>query len=424
MLTAKSTIITTLGALSLLCTHAALAGGAIAYEIGTPDLGLAAAGYAARAQDAATAVTNPAGMTRLKQSELLLGPQIFYGGIEFSPNTLTTVPGNDGGNPVGWFPGGGVYYVHSESPCLKYGLSLYSNFGSLLRYNDGWVGRYHGIRSALLDFTLAPSIAYKLNPMWSIGAALNVVYGLMSTTTAVNNSPLGLFNTPDGEFKVKDETWSFGGTFGVLFEPTPCMRYGLTYNTKTELNFGSTIRFSDTLPAIIPGGSLNVPLDLSMNVPQAVMASGFYQFSRQWALLGNIGWQDWSDFGRVEVTVGSANPQNFTSDAHYSDTWHAALGAQYTICPTWRLSFGAAFDSSMLSDANRTVTLPIGHAWRFGLGAQYFMCKNFDIGFAYELLWAGDLPIDQTGGILLGHLAGSFDNTTFQYFGISFNFKL
>ena len=42
------------------------------YEIGTPDLGLAAAGYAARAQDAATVLTNPAGMTRLDKSQLLV----------------------------------------------------------------------------------------------------------------------------------------------------------------------------------------------------------------------------------------------------------------------------------------------------------------------------------------------------------------
>ena len=41
------------------------AGGLYLYELGTPDVGTAAAGWAARAQDAATVFTNPAGMTRL-----------------------------------------------------------------------------------------------------------------------------------------------------------------------------------------------------------------------------------------------------------------------------------------------------------------------------------------------------------------------
>jgi long-subunit fatty acid transport protein len=43
---------------------AASAGGILMYEVGTADVGLAAAGYAARAQDTSTVLTNPAGMTR------------------------------------------------------------------------------------------------------------------------------------------------------------------------------------------------------------------------------------------------------------------------------------------------------------------------------------------------------------------------
>jgi long-chain fatty acid transport protein len=54
----------------------ARAGGLSLYEVGSPDVGLAAAGYAARAQDASTLLTNPAGMTRLQDSEFLFGGQM------------------------------------------------------------------------------------------------------------------------------------------------------------------------------------------------------------------------------------------------------------------------------------------------------------------------------------------------------------
>lgn len=56
----------------------AIAGGIFLYEVGTEDMGLAAAGYAARAQDAATVLTNPAGMVRLEGSQVLLGTQLLY----------------------------------------------------------------------------------------------------------------------------------------------------------------------------------------------------------------------------------------------------------------------------------------------------------------------------------------------------------
>ena len=50
-----------------------LAGGLWLYEMGTPDLGTASAGRAASAKDAATVFGNPAGMTSLDRSQLLVG---------------------------------------------------------------------------------------------------------------------------------------------------------------------------------------------------------------------------------------------------------------------------------------------------------------------------------------------------------------
>jgi len=76
------------------------------YQFGSPDVGYAAAGYAARAQDASTVFTNPAGMSRLDQSQVLGGLQALYGDVEFSPNSSTAFSGYDGGVAVGWMPSG------------------------------------------------------------------------------------------------------------------------------------------------------------------------------------------------------------------------------------------------------------------------------------------------------------------------------
>ena len=59
------------------------------YEQGTPDVGTAAAGMAARADDAATAFANPAGMTRLKESQAMVGIQPIYGDMKFDVDAAT-----------------------------------------------------------------------------------------------------------------------------------------------------------------------------------------------------------------------------------------------------------------------------------------------------------------------------------------------
>lgn len=63
--------------------NAAQAAGLWLYEQATPDLGTASAGRAATADNAATAASNPAGMTRLNQSELMVGIQPLYVKSEF-----------------------------------------------------------------------------------------------------------------------------------------------------------------------------------------------------------------------------------------------------------------------------------------------------------------------------------------------------
>ncbi|MBW1757685.1 MAG: outer membrane protein transport protein, partial [Deltaproteobacteria bacterium] len=89
---------------ALLPTSTVRAGGIQLWEIGTPDVGLAAAGWSARAQDAATLFKNPAGMNQLEVPQLEVGLQLGCGQFGFEPSSGTTVPGNNGGNPVGLIP--------------------------------------------------------------------------------------------------------------------------------------------------------------------------------------------------------------------------------------------------------------------------------------------------------------------------------
>src|SRR5262249_19867446 len=137
----------------------ALAGGFFLYEVGTPDVGLASAGYASRAQDASTVFTNPAGMTRLDHSELMVGVQPYYGYQVFSTNHHTTTTGSDGGNALVPLPGGSFFYVYSLSPKLKLGIANVTYFGGAIEYNLNWVGRYHLQGATVLGNSTLPSIA-------------------------------------------------------------------------------------------------------------------------------------------------------------------------------------------------------------------------------------------------------------------------
>ena len=138
------------------------AGGPAPYEIGTPDLGLASAGWAARAQDAATVATNPAGMTRLDRSQVLVGVQPAYTDIHFD-TASATFGGNNGGNAGGFTPGGGLYYAASLAPDLRLGIGTIATVAGSLNYEKDWAGRYFSQRSVLTVMGITVPVAYRVN---------------------------------------------------------------------------------------------------------------------------------------------------------------------------------------------------------------------------------------------------------------------
>ncbi len=190
---------------------------------------------------------------------------------------------------------------------------------------------------------------------------------------------------------------------GVLVEPRKGTRFGLTYLSEGDLEFKDQPDFSNLGPgleAILRAkGLLDADIKVEFTMPQAIMLSAFHELTDLWALMGNRGWQEWSEFGKVDVAVTSDDPSSLTVDRNYKDTWHVAVGAQYRVTAPWLLTAGVAYDSSMVDDEDRTPDLPLGESWRFGMGARYDWSQKLAFGVGYTFLWSGDLDMDVNRGV-------------------------
>ena len=420
----KLTLALATGVMILALANESKAGGLFLTEFGTEDVALAGAGWAARAQDASTLFKNPAGMSLLEGNQFQGGLQALYfqsGGFD---GTNTPYGGNGGGNPVGVVPGMSGFYVHSLSKDIKVGLGMLSNFGLSEKFDQGFVGRYYVKQAALVGITFAPVASYRVNEQFSIGGGPNIMVAYMKTTANINNRlpPPG---TEDGQLEVKDTTVGVGGQFGVLFEPKKGTRVGVTYYSPIKLNFSDTPTFSNlgTIGnALQNRGLLNRNLDLGVTVPQHVIVSGYHELSDRWAVMGDFGWENWSKFGEVDVSVsGGQNSPSLTTTTKSNDTYHVGVGTQYRLNPEWLLNGGFAYDSSMVSDANRSIALPTAATYKFGMGADWLMNQNIKLGFSYELAYIGDMSISQNRGELAGQVTGEFKDTMMHFFAFTLN---
>ena len=397
-----------------LCSQQTYAGGIMLYEIGTDNAGLANAGAAARAQGPSTIASNPAGMSYLPGTQITGGLQILYGDLTFDRDSNTNGTGSGSGNALDPIPGGSFFISHQLDDHWSVGFGQYADFGLAANYDNEWSGRYFAQNASLAGLSFVPSVAYRFNEQWSVGVGVKAMYGMLQAQTAIDRSPFGFTERSDGQFKYKDNDWGFGANVGVIYAPQPGTRIGLAYTSKVDLAFEDGLDVKGDGPALNRLDGLNTQLD--MTVPQTATLSLFQQLDPQWALLASVNWQDWSEFGDIAVQVDTTafGAQSTTVDAHFKDTWQLALGAQYQATPQLLWNVGVAYDSSAVSDGNRTFTVPMGESWRIAAGATYALNKVTDINVSWAMVWLGDMPVDQTKSTSGTRTSGQFDNAWIQ----------
>jgi long-chain fatty acid transport protein len=403
-------ILITGGILSVICPGFAYAGALYIYETGNPtDTGYAGAG---------TVFTNPAGMTRFQESTYLAGITPLYLHAPFNPDENTTVSGSDGDTNE-FFAGGSFAYIRPMGDRLRLGVSFQNFFGLALNWGDNWVGRYEATKVALIAPQLQPTAAYKVNNWLSIGAGAGLTLGYLADEARVENLDP---NLSDGKLKYDDTDFAVQGNFGVMIEPSDRTRIGVRYLTETELDFKDNIYFSGVGPAIADLTKSVGKLDLGMKMPQSVMAGIFHQVNDEWAILGSVGWDDWSRFSRVHVRVDGTGI-NQVVDAGFDDTWHVGVGTQYQYNPKLMLTAGFSYDSSMSDSDTRPIMLPLGAMYRYGLGFKYQKSDDLLLGGGLSFFWEGDLKVKPGGGGAAGQVSGQYENVYITFLSLYVQWK-
>ncbi|MDH3772376.1 MAG: outer membrane protein transport protein, partial [Nitrospirota bacterium] len=302
----------------------ASAGGLYLQEFGTPGMGAAEAGAQALASDASTAWHNPASMSRLEQSQFMTGGAVLHSNIRFDADPDTPIAGNDGGQIGGTNPILSLHAVHKFGEGVSGGFSLVSISGAGLDYNDEWAGRFQNTSVDLLTLSFVPSLAYQVTDTISVGAGLNILYGNFDAQVAVP--------PPDGTGRVKIDD-ADGADAGVivstLLEPAEGTRFGLVYQSKIQPTLKGQI---DVNPV-----DADANIDIKIPLAETVRLGAYQEISDQWALLGSLRWENWSQFGDIPVSVERGSTSVPTG---WRDTYGFSVGMHFRPTESWLLQAG------------------------------------------------------------------------------------
>ena len=390
----------------------ASAAGFALIEQNASGLGNAYSGAAAAAEDASTIYFNPAGMTRLRGRQVVGALTAVKPSADFDNNGSTLPPlitnglTNNGGDAGDWGFPVSAYLSWEITPQLWLGVGVGAPFGLKTEWNSGWVGRFHAVESEVMTVNINPSIAWKVNEMFSVGAGVSAMYIDATLSQSTNYSAIaaaagagGLINPVscggsgpgpqncEGLATVKGDDWGWGWNLGAMINFSPNTRLGLAYRSTVKQTLGGDVSFSNR-PAFLGAALPDSGVTAEVKLPDSFSVALAHTMDR-WQFLADYTWTGWDSIQDLQIkrsngTGLSSTPLNF------KNSWRAGLGVNYQLNPEWKLRGGVAYDTTPVQDAFRTPRLPDQDRTWLSIGAQWVLSKQMAVDFGYAYLFVKD----------------------------------
>ncbi|CDS97243.1 long-chain fatty acid transporter [Vibrio splendidus] len=389
-----------LAATAIFTSLNAFASGLFLQEAVVANAGTTGAGDGVYTRSAAAMWTNPATMSHMGESKTTINTMAFDLEMQYQDNG-----DKQDGKAHSVMPSFGAFHAHQVTDKLHLGIALGAVGGSSLDYGSDWAG------AALLeDITLTamqvnPSLSYKLNDQWSVGAGVQFSWAAFQQTTSMLTAK-------------QDTDWAYGYNLGVMYTPTDKLKLGASYRSKLEHEFNNDVN------GVINQGVLN-SLSTDIALPEIIDVSASYALNSQLDLLASIQFHRWSawdetvlDFG---ASVGGDPVGGIPIKRDWDDVWKFAVGADYQLNSDWRLKAGFSYETSPQDDPSmQWVDLPVGEQYRYSVGASTYW-DDILIDVFYEYADLGSVDMNRSGPKGNTLLNGSFDGRI-HFVGVSATF--
>lgn len=363
-------------------------------------IGNAYAGSAAVAENASTIFFNPAGMTRLKGSELSLGVSAIRPSFKFTDNGSTNptafgggaATGGDGGDAGSWAAVPNAYAAVALDDRTSFGLGLSAPFGLATEYDDDWKGRFQAISFDLKSINLNPSLAYKVSEAISLGVGVN---WQRFEAEYVRQA------TPAAKVTLDADSEDWGWNAGALFQVGPAMKLGVSYRSAIKHKLEGTF-----------SGALNTGAAAEVELPDTFILSVTQTLDDRWEMLGDVSRTGWGKIEKIDIIRTDTGGVAQTLDTRFKNTWRVALGANYKYSDATKLKFGVAYDESPVdSPADRLVSLPDSDRYWLSVGAQWKLSPSATVDGGLAYLRARDTTINNNQQLLRGTVTGSYEGS-------------
>ncbi|RCV92891.1 OmpP1/FadL family transporter [Vreelandella rituensis] len=407
------------------------AGGYQVNEQSVSGQGYGHAGRSSNVNDATIVFGNPAGMSFLDRAQFSAGGTYLSVNSDIDNASATRngapVTGSSEGDMV---PGTLVpfaFYAHPVNEQLAFGFGVYAPFGSKTEYEDGFIGRNLGNYTELTVMSAQPTVSYRFNDQFSVGAGLsfNRVDGKLQRqvpTPVFGARPdlpggVGPVGTQELDANIEGDDDGWGYHVGVMYQPVPETTFGLTYRSKVSYTLEGDYKAVDSNGDVyanpLTGESQEKSAQLDLDTPETINFSVTQQMNDRLKLMFGASWTRWDRFDEILVTGPQGETITF-EEQDYSNAWAFAVGGEYQWNPQIALRAGLSIDKTPTSDQFRSARIPSDDRRIFSVGAGWTPIEDLTLDFAYSYLTERSTLVDQerndAGGAITSTYTADYKN--------------
>ncbi len=465
----KSSFTKTLLALSIASSTTVLYAGSFGLiDNSASGQGSAFAGASALGEDASTIYFNPAGMTRLSGSQIIVVGHVISPHTDFNnkgtidaQGDLLTGSDSNIGDPA-FLPS--LYFATELPNEVHVGVGVNVPFGLSTEYDKGWVGRYSALNSEITSVNINPAFAWKATKKFSVGFGLNIQYIDLSLSNNIDSfgacvnigvsggasqadaaaACAGAGLTPalgvagqDSKVKLKGDSWEMGWNAGFLYDINDTNRVGVSYRSSIkhhvsgDANYSLNSALQPFANGATAGSGFNILQDTSLKanaeLPETFSLSYVSEITPKWTALFDWTWTGWSKLDSIVIRQSGGVPgQEATLDLEYDDTNRFSAGINYQFNEKLILRTGVAYDQTPIHSAEtRTARIPGNNRRWASLGAGYAFSPEWTVDLAYSHLFMSDSDINNNGGASSSGstLIGTYDDTSVDIFSAQANYN-
>ena len=280
-------------------------------------------------------------------------------------------------NPVGTpFCAYGLFQ-HKKLEKFKFGLGIYTPFGSTVKWEDNWIGRFAITRLKLQAIYIQPTISYRLSRKIGIGGGFIYSKGSVNLQKDIPvQDSLGNYS----HVELNGKAAGFGFNLGVNFQVNDKFSMGLSYRSKIKMSVKkgeADFSVPSSLASNFPNGNFSGTLPL----PDVATIGFAYKVSKKWTLaidINHVGWKSYDTLA-FDYALNTSSLLDTKSPREYKNIVAFRGGAEFGASKNLDLRFGAGFGFTPVKDGYLTPETPDANRIYGTLGISYRFTNRFSM---------------------------------------------